>query len=108
VSPFELADKTQPGHRRFLVLWLVDPHYRVCSTRNVPPQRHDWWAEQGMGRIDFRPLPGELVRMIEEEVGDWPMGMAEAKEHRLELMAERTAGMQGLDLEFPAYDFCEH
>lgn len=27
VEPFELIDKTKPGHRRFLVLWLVDPNW---------------------------------------------------------------------------------
>ncbi|KAL4798720.1 hypothetical protein BDV19DRAFT_386192 [Aspergillus venezuelensis] len=31
------------GHCRFLTLWLVNPYLRICSTRNVPPQRQDWW-----------------------------------------------------------------
>ncbi|KFY87391.1 hypothetical protein V500_06984 [Pseudogymnoascus sp. VKM F-4518 (FW-2643)] len=45
VEPFTLVDATMLGHRRFRMLALVDPHYRVCSTRNVPPQRQDWAGE---------------------------------------------------------------
>ena len=40
MEPFELVDPSLPGHHRFVVIYLVDPHYRVCSTRNVPPQQH--------------------------------------------------------------------
>ncbi|KAJ5171085.1 uncharacterized protein N7500_003868 [Penicillium coprophilum] len=36
-EPFSLADPSRPGYLRFATLWLVDPHYRICSTRNVPP-----------------------------------------------------------------------
>ncbi|CAJ2504217.1 Uu.00g116110.m01.CDS01 [Anthostomella pinea] len=42
VSSFRLQDATKPGHRRFIVLWLVDPNLRVISTANVPPQQLDW------------------------------------------------------------------
>lgn len=45
VEPFTLVDATISGHCRFIMLSLVDPHYRVCSTRNVPPQRQDWARE---------------------------------------------------------------
>ena len=41
-EPLKLADLAQPGHLRFVTLWLVDPHYRICSTQNVPPQNPDW------------------------------------------------------------------
>ena len=37
-EPFSLADPLRPGYLRFATLWLVDPHYRICSTQNVPPQ----------------------------------------------------------------------
>ncbi|CAI7565253.1 unnamed protein product [Penicillium viridicatum] len=39
---FSLADPLQPGYLRFATLWLVDPHYRICSTKNVPPQDPSW------------------------------------------------------------------
>ncbi|KAJ5924927.1 hypothetical protein N7454_007566 [Penicillium verhagenii] len=39
---FSVADPLRPGHLRFATLWLVDPHYRICSTQNVPPQDPSW------------------------------------------------------------------
>ncbi|KAJ5898051.1 hypothetical protein N7504_008339 [Penicillium tannophilum] len=41
-EPFSLADPLRPGYLRFATLWLVDPHYRICSTQNVPPQDPSW------------------------------------------------------------------
>jgi hypothetical protein len=46
-EPFRLEDPTQPGHHRWVTLMLVDPNYRICSTRNVPPQHADWKEENG-------------------------------------------------------------
>ena len=40
MEPFELISKSRAEHHRFLTPWLVDPYYCICSTRNVPPQRH--------------------------------------------------------------------
>lgn len=108
VEPFELVDKTKPGHRRFLVMWLVDPHFRVCSTRNVPPQQHSWWAEEALRNVDFGRLPQEVVDMVQGEVGEWPMGLEEAKALRLELMEERTRMTQTADSHFEEYNLCEH
>jgi hypothetical protein len=108
VEPFELADTTQPGHRRFLVLWLVDPHFRICSTRNVPPQQHSWWAEEALDAVDFGPLPQEVVDMVKGEIGEWPMGLEEAKALRVELMAERTRATESVESTFERYNLCEH
>lgn len=108
VAPFELADKTKPGHRRFLVLWLVDPHYRICSTRNVPPQQHDWWAPGAYEKVDFTPFPAEILNMITDNIGEWPMGLDEAKKLRLELMAERTRAQEMVTERPGEYNFCEH
>ncbi|KAB5545812.1 hypothetical protein GE09DRAFT_220286 [Coniochaeta sp. 2T2.1] len=108
VEPFELVDKTKPGHRRFLVLWLVDPHFRICSTRNVPPQQHSWWAEAALDAVDFGPLPQELIDMVKGEVGEWPMGLEEAKALRLDLMAERTRASELVETAFEWYNLCEH
>lgn len=69
VSPFSLADPTKPGHRRFIALWLIDPHLRIISTANVPPQRLDWWAEATFGDGD-KPkrgsVPPEVFQMLQE------------------------------------------
>ena len=108
VEPFSLADKTQPGHRRFLVLWLVDPHYRITSTANVSPQQHHWWKPHTLRRVlDSSGLPPELQDMVRDETGD-PIAMAEAKELRLELMKERTKLMPSIGGNFEQYNLCEH
>ncbi|RSM06593.1 hypothetical protein CDV31_009022 [Fusarium ambrosium] len=89
VTPFELADKTKPGHRRFIALWLVDPFMRVISTANVPPQQEEWLEQKGI---------------------EGTMSAEEAKGHREKLMKERAAfrndaegSWEGVD-----YGFCEH
>ncbi|KAB8276593.1 hypothetical protein BDV30DRAFT_235665 [Aspergillus minisclerotigenes] len=35
VSSFSLADRSKPGHRKILALFLVDPHRRIISSANV-------------------------------------------------------------------------
>jgi hypothetical protein len=83
-----LLDPTKPGRLQMLVLYLVDPHYRICSTRNVPPQQHDWWAsaaslDQALGNLrigEGRGLPREVADQISAEMGEWPMSEDEARE----------------------------
>ena len=144
MSPFELADATKPGHRRFIALWLVDPHKRIISTANVPPQQLSWWAESLVGTnsesstdaaptMDLPPeivsilqekgapvppsgaegrLSEELVAMIRERVSSdaLPMSWAEANEHRLKLMQERSAHVVRSEAAWQQheYNFCEH
>lgn len=75
MSPFKLADPTKPGYRRFIALWLVDPHpgRRILSTANVPPQQQDWWAESVFGKsADSREaaaekLPAEVRQLLKEK-----------------------------------------
>ncbi|KAL7896284.1 hypothetical protein HDV64DRAFT_270587 [Trichoderma sp. TUCIM 5745] len=92
VSSFRLKDATKPGHRRFLALWLVDPHERIVSTANVPPQQRDWYA-------DSENYPPESL-----------MTVGEAQEHRLKLMDERSRHDVKVerDLQGASYNFCEH
>ncbi|KAL7917333.1 hypothetical protein ACQKWADRAFT_307037 [Trichoderma austrokoningii] len=92
VSSFRLKDATKPGHRRFLALWLVDPHERIVSTANVPPQQRDWWT-------DDQNYPPESL-----------MTAGEAQEHRLKLMDERSRHGVKVEREFQniSYNFCEH
>ncbi|PWY80491.1 hypothetical protein BO70DRAFT_362443 [Aspergillus heteromorphus CBS 117.55] len=88
VEPFQLVDASKPGHYRSIQLYLVDPHYRVCSTRNVPPQQHHWWAQEVARDLATKGLPRELVDEITQRTGSWPMGMEEARRHRAELVKE--------------------
>ncbi|KAK3339955.1 hypothetical protein B0T25DRAFT_365827 [Lasiosphaeria hispida] len=71
VSPFSLQDRTKPGHRRFIALWLVDPHRRIISTANVPPQQLDWWAESVFGaessNVAKSEIPPELLHLLLEQ-----------------------------------------
>jgi hypothetical protein len=80
IEGVSLLDPSRPGRTRFLKLHLVDPHYRICSTRNVPPQRYDWWYEAGPGRIDWARcagIPAELGLQISELVGNGGFSSAE-------------------------------
>ncbi|GIC88725.1 DUF4246 domain-containing protein [Aspergillus udagawae] len=65
MSPLELQDKTKPGHCRFLTLSLVDPTYRICSTRNVPPQQPKWIDGSGshMDLKEALELKEELTKI---------------------------------------------
>lgn len=110
VSPFELADKTKPGHRKILALFLVDPAVPIISTANVPPQQQHWWAQGLEPKDGDRPrLPAELRTMVRDSM-DWPIGLEEAKATRLELMDERSALNQKGDeqLSYIEWGFCEH
>jgi hypothetical protein len=95
ISPFELVDGTRNGRCRWLTLYLVDPHYRVCSTRNVPPQQHEWWAEAvGQQLRKEGRLSQEIVDQIMRETDEWPMGVEEALWHRGELVKEQNEQRQ--------------
>jgi hypothetical protein len=107
VQPFKLEDATSAGHCRFLVLWLVDPNYRIVSTANVPPQQHDWFYAEAIDKILAKQdLAAELEDMIREHVDDYPMSLETAKELRLVLMQERSRLMPSVENGFDEYNFC--
>ncbi|KAK2003345.1 hypothetical protein LX36DRAFT_677611 [Colletotrichum falcatum] len=94
VAPFGLMDKTKPGHRKVLALFLVDPAVPIISTANVPPQQWDWWKEGWMPDDRFGPLPTEISDMVFDNL-DFPISLEKAIKIREELMAERTAIAHG-------------
>ncbi|KAG9084962.1 hypothetical protein FS749_004797 [Ceratobasidium sp. UAMH 11750] len=99
VSPFELRDKSKPGHRKILALFLVDPAVQRPSTTIVPPQQQGW-------RVDLDPaLVGVMLGRVEST-----MSRQEAEAYRLELMNERTAFVKANDDHFFSVPFsmCEH
>ncbi|KAJ5987197.1 hypothetical protein N7451_011562 [Penicillium sp. IBT 35674x] len=113
VTPFSLADRSKPGHRKILALFLVDPHLRIISTANVPPQQEDWGREKYnlAQKVLSEKLPAELRNMVcDEGVLQHLMSMDEAKELRLELMEERSAKSVEQNEIFEKGDFnlCEH
>ncbi|GKZ67018.1 hypothetical protein AnigIFM60653_001315 [Aspergillus niger] len=87
-EPFSLADRSRAGHYRYIKLYLVDPHYRICSTRNVPPQQHHWWADEVGENLSVAGLPQEMIDQIMKETGSWPMGLPEARRHRHAFLKE--------------------
>ncbi|KAI3578651.1 hypothetical protein IWW34DRAFT_737870 [Fusarium oxysporum f. sp. albedinis] len=105
VSPFELVDRTKPGHRKILALFLVDPAISIISTSNVPPQQKYWWDQHRLQNGECLPdSSNEKVSLV-----DWPMGLEEAKELRLQLMDERTwMQEQEQDGVREEWNFCEH
>jgi hypothetical protein len=110
VQPFELLDKSKPGHRKILALFLVDPHIRIISSANVPCQQREWWAQEILGHGLFRKLPVEIKDEIIHHVAEFPVGIDEAKELRLELMEERKAFVKRHDDQFHSeiFSLCEH
>ncbi|KAL2802072.1 hypothetical protein BJX63DRAFT_415975 [Aspergillus granulosus] len=91
VMPFSLVDRTKPGYRKILALFLVDPNITVISTANVPVQRADWW---GIGE-------GEPAAV---------MTMEDARDLRDELIEERKALVGDQDAAFQSlrFNLCEH
>ncbi|KAJ5486768.1 hypothetical protein N7530_001068 [Penicillium desertorum] len=67
MGPLQLQDKTKPGHCRFLTVSLVDPTYRLCSTRNVPPQQTGWTGGDGAESATQMDL-GEALELREDLV----------------------------------------
>ncbi|THH03537.1 hypothetical protein EW146_g10418 [Bondarzewia mesenterica] len=72
VSPFELLDPTNPGHRKIVAFFLVDPNHRNPSATNVPPQQEDWITKaistsSSEGSV-FARLPVELEEMVIDKV----------------------------------------
>ncbi|RAL06716.1 DUF4246 domain-containing protein [Aspergillus homomorphus CBS 101889] len=106
--PFSLLDPSRPGHQRCVVLWLVDPHYRICSTRNVPPQQHGWWRNAVLANSATTPLstlPQELMDMVMKKTGPWPMQLSEALQYKADSEKEREEAVPHQLSHIQAYDF---
>ncbi|CAM6096020.1 unnamed protein product [Calypogeia fissa] len=85
------------GVRKILVFFLVDPDSEIVSTKHVPEQQWERKLPQlrsVMREISVKLLGKSLPEEIEHEIltrSSQGMTMAEAKKHRLVLMAERAA-----------------
>lgn len=116
VQPFSLLDRSKPGYRKILALFLVDPslqHPRP-STTTVPPQQREWMygtlhvlAASPHSRL--ARLPVELLDAIADQT-EGLMSQSEAEAVRLELMKERskmTVVSNEEMFEVP-FNMCEH
>lgn len=89
--PFELEDKTKPGHVNLLTLHLIDPNRRIISTSRVPPQQRDWWAQEVRRQNPvFWRLPTELWIKIVNAAEGTPMSVNGAQKLRAEFVEERA------------------
>ncbi|GIC88817.1 DUF4246 domain-containing protein [Aspergillus udagawae] len=93
-EPFSLLDSSRPGHLRYITIHLVDPHYRICSTRNVPPQQHDWWlkAREMSNNLHGAPLP-DVMDTLGLQMEVLPMTVQESLEVQKETDLERETAM---------------
>lgn len=120
VQPFELADKTRPGHRKILVYFLVDPFCRVTSTADVPPQQRSWLAHQHDPQSEpdselhrllraVAPVPDDVITYMLEFL-DFPLSRQAAENLREELMTERSYFMNDVNDEVfeRPFSLCEH
>ena len=110
VSPFELEDKTKPGHRRILCFFLVHPKQRVVSTAVVPPQNPEWFKLALIKNGCLDPMPTVLQEHILKFTSVVPMSLEDAKQYREELMKERSHFQTTHTEELFAREFslCEH
>jgi hypothetical protein len=109
-EPFSLLDNQLPGHLRLLLIYLVDPHYRIVSTANVPPQQHDWWADAALDKGVFsrrgaEKIPPEIRQQIDEATEEWPMGTAEARRVKVEVERERAQALEAVREGMPCYSY---
>ncbi|KAG9124132.1 hypothetical protein FRC07_012717 [Ceratobasidium sp. 392] len=113
VSPFELKDKTKPGHRKIVALFLVDPATHRPSTTTVPPQQQEWRSAAISANTTLKAAFDKLALEIIDRVNSLAEGAItreEANKYRLELMDERKAFVAENDSKFfeVAFDLCEH
>ncbi|CAF1164628.1 unnamed protein product [Rotaria sordida] len=109
VAPFQLKDPTQPGQRKILVFFLVDPTIRILSTAHIPPQQSHWYIDLIRSIPLFNRLPLLVVNKIMNYV-DFPMTINQAKQYRDKLMNERKyfiSQNNHLLFERP-FSLCEH
>ena len=64
VQPFRLADPTQPGHRKILCFFVVDPHRRIPSTAECPPQQTEWLVRELKAEPSLRRLPDDVFDCV--------------------------------------------
>ncbi|KAG8949489.1 hypothetical protein FRC00_008123 [Tulasnella sp. 408] len=94
MTPFELFDRSKPGYRRFLALYLVDPECTIPSTTNIAPQQADWIREAiSMPGTLFARLPTEILNLIVDaaQAGGVLETQDEAEGYKLETIEEREA-----------------
>ena len=106
IGPFELKDKSKPGHATGLAMYLVDPNIRIISTANVPPQRLDWTREMedlGPHRDDITEFPEYLINRLLNRKGQFPFSLSESEKMGTRLWNEMTEFYKYQDVAFRSH-----
>ncbi|KAF8702912.1 hypothetical protein RHS03_06324, partial [Rhizoctonia solani] len=112
-SPFELADKSRPEHRKIVALPLVDSALQRPSATVVPLQQKEWRvlpiATNLILKAAFGKFSPKTIDRINTFAGGF-MTQTEAEAYRLELMDGRKAFMGEKDEKFMMVPFhmCMH
>lgn len=71
-EPLRRCEQSKPGSMQFMAIHLVDPHYRVCSTRHIAPQSVAWWWDSSglRGLFQKHRVCEELKCMILKQSSD--------------------------------------
>ena len=108
LNPIELQDPSKPGCVRFLTLCLVDPNYRVVSTKRVVPQDFSWWRRDVFPDdfLSSRGLPAEVRDQIALDAFDSSIFTPEeATSFRARMQKEREDMMADLDYESFSHEY---
>lgn len=91
VGALRLENPAEPGHRKVLALFLVDPGIRIISTANVPCQQKGWWADEVTREESaLLRLPNEVRDYVFERIWEFPFGVEEAIRIAEEMRMERA------------------
>jgi len=88
VLPFELANKSQPGYRKVITLFLVDPATKILSTGDVPPLQKAWYPITGKYSHNLLTLPGKSS-FSTENMKTMTLTLRQAKINRKDAIGER-------------------
>lgn len=102
VSPFTLLDKTKPGYRKILVLFLVDPTQTIPSATGIPPRQLEiqkYHLRTCGENSRLSQLPVELLDYI-ATLTPGVLDRTEAEVIRQQLMDERTVFIEDVNKGF--------
>ncbi len=110
VDAFELANPSQPGYRKILCFFLVNPTTRIVSTSDVSPQQQEWMTEDASSVEALQTLPRELYDIVMGHALTGTISREDAETNRQELMEERARFVmehneQVFEMQF---NMCEH
>ncbi|KAJ5320861.1 hypothetical protein N7476_003863 [Penicillium atrosanguineum] len=92
------SKQDQPGNITFIKLRLVDLYYRICLTRNVPPQQHEWWAAAARQAANLNSrLPLELASSVMEPANWFPISAVEAGRLREKFHGDHERARKAID-----------